>query len=68
LEGINENHTGNFYYYTNDKQNTIEMCNELLKVNEIHMSKAEVIKRKDTLTHIYPKKKEQPEIIYCVYI
>jgi hypothetical protein len=68
IEGFQENLAGNFNFYTNDKQNAIDMCMEVLKVNNVDMSTVDVSKHKDPLINMHLTKEEQPDMVYWVYL
>jgi len=54
--------------FKNDKQKAIDMCKEVLKVNDVNMSTVVVSKHQDPLINIHLSKEEQPEMIYWVYV
>lgn len=68
IEGFQENLTGNFNFYTNDKQKAIDMCVEVLKVNKVNMFTVDVSKNQDPLINIHLTKEEQPDMVYWVYV
>lgn len=68
IEGFQENLAGNFNFYTNDKQKAIDMCKEVLKVNDVNMSTVDVSKHQDPLINIHLSKEEQPEMVYWAYV
>ena len=68
IEGFQENLAGNFNFYSDDKQNAIDMCMEVLKVNNVDMSTVDVSKHKDPLINMHLTKQEQPDMVYWVYL
>ena len=59
---------GNFSYYSMDKQNAIDMCKEVLRVNNVNLSTIHVNKGQDPIINNHLKKEEQPDMMYMVYV
>ena len=59
---------GNFSYYTSDKQNAIDMCKEVLRVNDVNLATIRFDKSHDPIVNSHLHKPEQPDMVYMVYI
>lgn len=59
---------GNFSYYSMDKQNAIDMCKEVLRVNNVNMSTITVRRNDDPIINSHLHKPDQPDKMYMVYI
>jgi hypothetical protein len=58
----------NFSYYTVDKQNAIDMCKEVLRVNDVNLATIHVDKNHDPIINNHLKKPDQPDMLYMVYV
>jgi hypothetical protein len=58
----------NFSYYTVDKQNAIDMCKEVLRVNDVNLSTIHIDKNHDPIINTHLHKPDQPDMVYMVYI
>ena len=63
-----EQDEGNFSYYSMDKQNAIDMCKEVLRVNDVNLSTIHVDKNHDPIINNHLHKPDQPEMVYMVYV
>jgi hypothetical protein len=59
---------GNFSYYSIDRQNAIDMCKEVLRVNDVNLSSIDVDKNHDPIINNHLKKPDQPDMVYMVYV
>ena len=59
---------GNFSYYSIDRQNAIDMCKEVLRVNDVNLSTIDVDKNHDPIINNHLHKPEQPDMVYMVYV
>lgn len=59
---------GNFSYYTADKQNAIDMCKEVLRVNDVNLATIHVDKNHDPIINNHLHKPDQPDMVYMVYV
>ena len=59
---------GNFSYYSMDKQNAIDMCKEVMRVNNVDLSTIDVNKNHDPMINNHLYKPEQPDMVYMVYV
>jgi hypothetical protein len=58
----------NFSYYTVDKQNAIDMCKEVLRVNDVNLSTIDIDRNHDPIINNHLHKPDQPDMVYMVYI
>jgi hypothetical protein len=63
-----EQDAGNFSYYTMDKQNAIDMCKEVLRINDVNLATIDIDKNHDPIINNHLHKPEQPDMMYMVYI
>ena len=63
-----EQDEGNFSYYSMDKQNAIDMCKEVLRVNDVNLSTIHVDKNHDPIINNHLHKPDQPDMMYMVYV
>jgi len=63
-----EDKLGNFSYYSMDKQNAIDMCKEVLRVNDVNLSTIHVDKNHDPIINNHLHKPDQPDMMYMVYV
>jgi hypothetical protein len=63
-----EDKLGNFSYYSMDRQNAIDMCKEVLRVNNVDLSTIDVNKNHDPMINNHLYKPEQPDMVYMVYV
>jgi hypothetical protein len=63
-----ENKLGNFSYYSMDRQNAIDMCKEVMRVNNVNLSTIDVNKNHDPIINNHLYKTEQPDMMYMVYV
>lgn len=61
-----EESEGNFSYYTVDKQNAIDMCKEVLRVNDVNLATIRVDKNHDPIINNHLKKNDG--MLYMVYV
>jgi hypothetical protein len=59
---------GNFSFYTANRQNAIDICKEVLRVNDINPSGLYFSKRNDPIISNYIVFDNQPEMVYLMYI
>jgi len=59
---------GNFSYYSMDKQNAIDMCKEVLRVNDVNLSTIDIDRNHDPIINNHLHKPDQPDMVYMVYI
>jgi hypothetical protein len=59
---------GNFSYYSMDKQNAIDMCKEVLRINNVNLSTIDVDRNHDPIINNHLQKPEQPDMMYMVYV
>lgn len=58
----------NFSYYTMDKQNAIDMCKEVLRVNDVNLSTIDIDRNHDPIINNHLHKPDQPDMMYMVYV
>jgi len=63
-----EDKLGNFSYYSMDKQNAIDMCKEVLRINDVNLSTIDVDRNHDPIINNHLKKPDQPDMVYMVYV
>lgn len=63
-----EDKLGNFSYYSMDRQNAIDMCKEVLRINDVNLSTIRVDKGHDPIINNHLYKPEQPDMVYMVYV
>ena len=68
IKGFQEESPGNFSYYSMDKQNAIDMCKEVLRVNDVNLSTIDIDKNHDPIINNHLHKPDQPEMMYMVYV
>ena len=69
IKGFQADETeGNFNYYTMDKQNAIDMCKEVLRVNDVNLSTIDINRNQDPIINTHLHKSDQPDMMYMVYI
>jgi hypothetical protein len=68
IKGFQEETPGNFSYYSMDRQNAIDMCKEVLRVNDVNLSTIHVDKGHDPMINNHLYKPEQPDMVYMVYV
>lgn len=68
IKGFQEETPGNFSYYSMDKQNAIDMCKEVLRINDVNLSTIRVDKGHDPMINNHLYKPEQPDMVYMVYV
>jgi hypothetical protein len=59
---------GNFSYYSMDKQNAIDMCKEVLRVNDVNLSTIDIDRNHDPIINNHLHKPDQPDMMYMVYV
>jgi hypothetical protein len=59
---------GNFSYYSMDKQNAIDMCKEVLRVNDVNLATIDIDRGHDPIINNHLHKPDQPEMMYMVYV
>lgn len=68
IKGFQEESPGNFSYYSIDRQNAIDMCKEVLRINDVNLSTIDVDKNHDPIINNHLHKPEQPDMVYMVYV
>ena len=68
IKGFQEDSPGNFSYYSMDKQNAIDMCKEVLRINNVNLSTIDVNKNHDPIINSHLYKDDQNDMVYMVYI
>lgn len=68
IKGFQEESPGNFSYYSMDKQNAIDMCKEVLRVNDVNLSTIDIDRNHDPIINNHLHKPEQPDMMYMVYV
>ena len=68
IKGFQEDSPGNFSYYSMSRQNAIDMCKEVLRVNDVNMSTVDINKRKDPMINNVLIKKDLPGMVHLVYV
>ena len=68
IKGFQEESPGNFSYYSIDKQNAIDMCKEVLRVNDVNLATIHVDKNHDPIINNHLHKPDQPDMMYMVYV
>ena len=68
IKGFQEESPGNFSYYSIDRQNAIDMCKEVLRVNDVNLATIDVDKNHDPIINNHLHKPEQPDMMYMVYV
>ena len=68
IKGFQKESTGNFSYYSMDRKNAIDMCKEVLRINDVNLSTIDVDRNHDPIINNHLKKPEQPDMIYMVYV
>jgi hypothetical protein len=68
IKGFQEESPGNFSYYSMDKQNAIDMCKEVLRVNDVNLSTIDIDRNHDPIINNHLHKPEQPDMVYMVYV
>lgn len=63
-----EQDAGNFSYYSMDKQNAIDMCKEVLRVNDVNLSTIDIDRNHDPIINNHLHKPDQPDMVYMVYV
>lgn len=63
-----EDKPGNFSYYTMDKQNAIDMCKEVLRINDVNLSTIDIDRGHDPIINNHLHKPDQPDMMYMVYV
>lgn len=66
IKGFIKEDSLNFSYYTVDKQNAIDMCKEVLRVNDVNLSTIHVDKNHDPIINNHLKKNDG--MLYMVYV
>lgn len=66
IKGFIREDSLNFSYYTVDKQNAIDMCKEVLRVNDVNLSTIHVDKNHDPIINNHLKKNDG--MVYMVYV
>ena len=59
---------GNFSYYSMDKQNAIDMCKEVLRINDVNLSTIDIDRNHDPIINNHLHKPDQPDMVYMVYV
>ncbi len=59
---------GNFSYYSMDKQNAIDMCKEVLRINNVNLSTIDVDRNHDPIINNHLQKPDQPDMVHMVYL
>lgn len=68
IKGFIKEDSLNFSYYTVDKQNAIDMCKEVLRVNDVNLASIRIDKNHDPIINNHLHKPDQPDMIYMVYV
>lgn len=68
IKGFQEDSPGNFSYYSMDKQNAIDMCKEVLRINNVNLSTIGVDKKHDPMINNHLLNPDQPDMVYMVYV
>jgi len=63
-----EDKPGNFSYYSMDKQNAIDMCKEVLRVNDVNLATIDIDRNHDPIINNHLHKPNQPDMVYMVYV
>lgn len=66
IKGFIKEDSLNFSYYTVDKQNAIDMCKEVLRVNDVNLATIRVDKNHDPIINNHLKKNDG--MLYMVYV
>ena len=51
-----------------DKQNAIDMCKEVMRINNVDLSTIDVNKNHDPMINNHLYKPDQPDMVYMVYV
>ena len=61
-----EQDAGNFSYYSMDKQNAIDMCKEVLRINDVNLATIDIDRNHDPIINTHLRKGDG--MVYMVYI
>lgn len=68
IKGFQEESPGNFNYYSMDRQNAIDMCKEVLRINDVNLSTIDIDRNHDPIINNHLHKPDQPDMVYMVYV